>query len=71
MFMKKENDPTSKQFDDNEWIRSLAEAQEVTSDIPEDSVAYDQQDVDPKKVRPIQMGRVLAEMRLGATFGTQ
>ena len=42
------------QFDDDEWIRSLAEAQEVTTDIPEDSVTYDQQDVDPKKVRPIQ-----------------
>ena len=59
MFLKKEKDPTSKQFDDDEWIRSLAEAQEATSDIPEDSVTYDQQDVDPKKVRPIQMGEFL------------
>ena len=57
MFPKKEKekDPTSKQFDDDEWIRSLMEAQEVTADVPEDSVMYDQQDVDPKKVRPIQM----------------
>ena len=38
MFLKKEKDPTSKQFDDDEWILSLAEAQEVTTDIPEDSV---------------------------------
>ena len=33
MFLKKEKDPTSKQVDDNEWIRSLAEAQEVTTHI--------------------------------------
>ena len=57
MFLKKEKDPTSKQFDDDEWIRSLTEAQEVTTDVPEDSVTYDQQEVDPKKVRPIQMER--------------
>ena len=49
MFLKKENDPTSKQFDDDEWIRSLTEAQEITADVPEDSVTYDQQAVDPKK----------------------
>ena len=54
MFLKKEKDPTSKQFDDDEWIWSLAEAQQVTTDIPENSVTCDQQDV--KKVRPIQMG---------------
>ena len=59
MFLKKEKDPTSKQFDDDEWIRSLAEAQEVTTDIPEDSVTNDQQDVDPKRVRPIRMGEFL------------
>ena len=47
------------QFDDDEWVRSLAEAQEATTDVPEDSVMYDQQDVDPKKVRPIQMGEFL------------
>ena len=59
MFLKKELDPTSKQFDDDEWIRSLTEAQEITADVPEDSVLYDQQEVDPKKVRPIQMGEIL------------
>ena len=53
MFLKKEKDPTSKQFYDDEWIRSLAEAQDVTIDIPEDSVTYDQQDVDPQKDRPL------------------
>ena len=42
MFPKKKKDPTSKQFDDDEWIRSLAEAQEATTDVPEDSVMYDQ-----------------------------
>ena len=59
MFLKKEKDPTSKQFDDDEWIRSRAEAREVTTDIPENSVTNDQQDVDPKKVLPIQMGEFL------------
>ena len=52
MFLKKEKDPTTKQFENDEWIRSLAEAQEVTTDIPEDSVTYDQQDVDPRKFGP-------------------
>ena len=50
MFLKK--DPTSKQFDDDEWIRSLTEEQEVTTDITADSVTYDQHDVDTKKVDP-------------------
>ena len=38
MFLKKAKDPTSKQFDDDVWIRSLLEAQEITDDVPEDSV---------------------------------
>ena len=59
VFLKKEKDPTPKQFDDDEWIRSLTEAQEATTDVPEESVVYDQQDFDPKKVRPIQMGEFL------------
>ena len=71
MFLKKEKDPASKQFDDDEWIRSLTEAQGVTTDVPEGSVVYDQQDVDPKKVRPIQTGDFLWEVRLEATLVTQ
>ena len=63
-------DPTSKQFDDDELIRSLTEAQEVGIDVPEDSVTYDQQEVDPKKVRPIQMEEFL-RMCLTTTFGAQ
>ena len=59
MFLKMEKDPTSKQFDDDEWIRPLTEAQEVTTDVQEDSVTYEKQDVDPKRVRPIQMGDFL------------
>ena len=58
LFLKKK-DPTSKQFDFDEWIRSLADAQEVTTDDPEDSVIHDQQVVDPKKVRSIQTGEFL------------
>ena len=50
MFLKKEKDTTSKQFGGDEWIRSLMEAQEVTTDAPEDSVMYEQKEVDPKKV---------------------
>ena len=45
MFLKKEKDPTSKQFDDDEWVRSPTEAQEVTTDIPEDSVTFEQQEI--------------------------
>ena len=48
MFMKNEKDPTSKQFYDDEWIRSLTEAQEVSADVQEDSVMHEQQTVDPK-----------------------
>ena len=59
MFLKKEKDPTSKQFDDNEWISLLREAQEVTTDVLADSVTYEQQEVDTQKVRPIQMGEFL------------
>ena len=51
MFLKKEKDPTSKQLDDDEWIRSLTEAQEITGYVTEDSVMYDQQEADPKKVQ--------------------
>ena len=58
-FLKMEKDSTSNQFDDDQWIRSLAEAQEATTDVPEDSVTYNQQHVDPKKVRPIQMREFL------------
>ena len=54
VFLKKEKEPTSKHFDDDEWIRSLAEAQEVTTGIPEDRVTYEQQEVTSQKVPPIQ-----------------
>ena len=56
---EEEKDPTSKQFDDDEWIRSSTEAQEVITDVPEDSVMYELQDSDPKKARPIQMEEFL------------
>ena len=46
-------------FDDDEWIRSLTEVQEITADVPEESVRYDQQAIDSKKGRPIQMGDFL------------
>ena len=59
MFLKKKKDGTSKQLDDDEWIRSLTDAQEVTTDAPEDSVTHQQQEVDLQKVRPIQMEEFL------------
>ena len=58
MFLKKEEEPTSKRFDDDEWIRSLTEAQEVTTDRGQRH--YDHQHLDPKKVRP---WRIPAEIR--------
>ena len=53
--LKKEKDTNSNIFDDDERIRSLTEAQEITADIPEERLTYDQDEVDSKKVRPIQM----------------
>ena len=37
----------------------MTEAQEITADVLEDNVLYDQQPVHPKKVRPIQTGELL------------
>ena len=72
MFLKKEKDNTTKVIVDDEWIRSLTEAQEITADIPEERVTNDQEGVDPtQKVRPIQMGRIPAEMRFEASLSTQ
>ena len=48
--MKKDKDPTTTLFDDDEWIRSLTEAQEITADILEERVTYDQEGIDPKFV---------------------
>ena len=70
MFLKEEKDPTSKQFDD-EWIRSLMEAQEVTTDVLEDSVTYEQQEVDSQESSAHLNGRVLAEVCLTTTLGPQ
>ena len=53
VLLKKEKGPTTKLFDDGEWIRSLTQAPEITADVREDSVMFDQQAVDPKKVQPI------------------
>ena len=42
MFFKKKKDPTTQLFDDDEWIRSLTEAQEISADIHEENVTCDQ-----------------------------
>ena len=39
MFLK-EKDPTTKLFDDNEWIRSLTDTQAVAADIPEERMTH-------------------------------
>ena len=58
---------------DDEWIRSLTEAQAVTADTPEGQVTYaaphglaHDQVVDPKEVRRIQMGEHMIKAALGA-----
>ena len=40
MFLKNEKDPTTKIYDDDDWIRCFTEAQEITVDIPEQCVTY-------------------------------
>ena len=47
MFWKKEEDPTTKLFDDEEWIRSLTEAQEISAHILEENVTYDRKQSSP------------------------
>ena len=59
-----ERDPASKIFDDDEWMRSLAEAQTIIQDIPEERITHDQSD--PKKVGPVQM-EFLRQWRGGNT----
>ena len=63
MFLKKQKEPSTEMFDDDEWIRSLTEAEAITADTPQALVTYvaigdnlQDQSVDPKRVRPIQMG---------------
>ena len=71
------NDPTSQVFYNNELIRSLTEAETITVDIPEGQVTHgaldhttQDQEVDPKKVRPIQK-RIRAKVRVNAAPGVQ
>ena len=55
-------DFTTETFDDDEWFRSLTEAQEIAADIPDERITYDQDGVDTQKVRPVQMGACLRNM---------
>ena len=65
MFLRKDAEPSCKQFDDNEWM--CTGDGESMRDIPEDEVMADHPQVDvpeghaetPPKVRPIQMGEFL------------
>ena len=63
MFLKGESEPTTRMVDDGAWVRSLTEAEAISADIPEVHVTHaaqggtsQDQDVDPKKVRPMQTG---------------
>ena len=56
--------PTTKQFDDDEWIASLTEAQETTADVPEDTCMTSKRR--PEKSSTHSNGRILAEVCLAA-----
>ena len=71
MFLEKEKDPTTKIFDDDEWVRSLTDAQEIAADIPEDRRTHDQSEADPEKVRPIQMKEFSAKISFQTTLGSE
>ena len=70
-FLKKEKTPTTKIFDDDEWIRSLTEAEETTTDIPDERITHDQSEVDPEKGPTHPDGGVSAKMCLEAARGAQ
>ena len=59
MFLKKEKDPTSKQFDDDEWIRPLTEAQENSANVWKTVSCVTSKLSIRKKVRPFLMGEFL------------
>ena len=61
-----EKHPTTNMFDDDEWIRSLAETQAVTADTPDERIT----EVDTKKSSSYPDG-VRAKICLEATLGTQ
>ena len=71
MFLKREKDPTTKLFDDNDLIRPLTETQEITADIPEESGTHDQQAVDPQTSPSHSDERILSEIRLKTTLCTR
>ena len=65
MFWKKDK-YHNKEFDDDERIRSLTEAEAINADVPEGRKTYAAEetttggmDVYPKKVRPVQMGECM------------
>ena len=45
IFLKKKKEPTTKMFDDDEWIRSLTEAETITVDIPEGKITKGTPDI--------------------------
>ena len=71
MLLKKGKDPTTKIFDDDEWIRALTEAQEIAADIPEDRLANDQSKADTHKGPPYPDGRVSANISFQTTPSPQ
>ena len=56
MFLKKEEDPTLKQFDDDEWIRSLTESPLTSQKTASCMIS---KRCRPEKFRPIQMREFL------------
>ena len=55
---------------DLEAVRGRRVSQEVTTDIPEDSVTYDQQDVDPKKFGPFRWESYCGSVSRGDSWHT-
>ena len=62
MILKKGKDPITQKFEDDEWIRSLTEAQEIAADIPVDRLAHDQREADPEKGLHHPDGKVSAKV---------
>ena len=52
IFLKKDKYPTANMFDEEAWIRSLTEAQEIAADIPEECTAHDGVKLTPKRSVP-------------------
>ena len=77
IFFENEKEPTTKLFDDDDWIRSLTEAAAITAGVPEGQVTYanangtaHDQSVDPQRGATRRDGRIRAKIHVKAALGT-